>query len=252
LNLSSHQKVLVLTHEFCKAQENRAYLSYALRPVRPLVIDGQSARAEPQVALKGRHQQGGNDVVGNAWIDVLLPYMSDERFPPEQLFLIFEQDFRFYLNDARGMEARFTLPGIAQMALADVECRRADDPKLGDRGDESTELKDLVAMATQASRWKTDAAPMGMGDMIWASWDRGCSGGRHGKYKVETDKRINHPGLGNYLWMIRTRAARRMLAEQAGCGFGRSKREHVWHQHLALANKNRKNRRCEPINCTSW
>jgi hypothetical protein len=204
-----------LTHEFCKAEENRPYLSYALRPARPLVIYGQSARAEPQENLRGRHQDGGNDVVGNAWLKVLLPYMSDQRFPPEQLFLIFEQDFRFYENDARGMEARYVLPGITALDLEEVECRRGDASELEDTKNHSTELKDLIAMATQATRWRTDEAPMGMGDMIWASWDRNCNASKHGKYWVEKDRRINHPGLGNYLWMVRSRAARRILAAQA-------------------------------------
>jgi hypothetical protein len=62
---------------------------------------------------------------------------------------------------------------------------------------------------------------MGMGDMIWASWDRNCSPARHGKYWIQKETRREHPGLGNYLWMVRARAARRILAAQVPATFPR-------------------------------
>jgi hypothetical protein len=46
------------------------------------------------------------------------------------------QDFRFYENDARGMEARRELPGITAHALEQVECRRGDDTDVDDWNDQ--------------------------------------------------------------------------------------------------------------------
>ena len=39
------------------------------------------------------------DVVGSAWMDLLIPYMADKRHPADILFLVAEQDYRIYLED---------------------------------------------------------------------------------------------------------------------------------------------------------
>jgi hypothetical protein len=111
----------------------------------------------------------------------------------------------------RGMEAPCGLPGITAHTLEKVKRRRGDANDVYDWKDQSTELKDLITMATRANRWRSDEATMGLGDMISASWDRNCSPARHGKYCIQRDTTKEHPGLGNYLLMVRARAGRQVF-----------------------------------------
>ncbi len=53
--------------------------------------------------------------------DVALPYMQDERFPDDQLFLVAEADFRFYRGDCLGdtWESEVTAPDPAAAPAVD-------------------------------------------------------------------------------------------------------------------------------------
>ena len=59
----------------------------------------------PQAGGKGHC--GGKDVVGSAWIDLLLPYCADPRHAPDTKFFIIEQDWRLYPED---LEVNFESP----------------------------------------------------------------------------------------------------------------------------------------------
>ena len=64
----------------------------------PIGFYGQEAKLEPpQTGLKGHC--GGRDVVGSAWIDLVLPYCADLRHGPDTKFFIIEQDWRLYPED---------------------------------------------------------------------------------------------------------------------------------------------------------
>jgi hypothetical protein len=91
-------QALVLTHETAKEVELDPYCATALLPLRPLVFYGSEAKLEPP-QTGGNGHCGGKDVVGSAWIDLLLPYCADPRHAPDTKFFIIEQDWRLYPED---------------------------------------------------------------------------------------------------------------------------------------------------------
>ena len=66
-------QALDLAHETAKEVELGPYCVTALVPLRPLLFYGQEAKLEPPQA-GGKGHCDGKDVVGSAWIDLLLPY----------------------------------------------------------------------------------------------------------------------------------------------------------------------------------
>ena len=64
-------QALVLTHETAKEVELGPYCVMALVPLRPLFLYGQEAKFEPP-QTGGKGHCGGKDVVGSAWIALLV------------------------------------------------------------------------------------------------------------------------------------------------------------------------------------
>ena len=203
-------QVLCLTHEGARPEEQLPYLATALAPCRPLCIYGLCHALEP-----GDRRQPGcrhTDVVGAAWHDLIIPYMADPRHPADILFIVAEQDFRIYSEDLKAMELAEDNPALADKINELKDKHVEPNVKAGVlAGREPTpELRDILRTVTAAHRWTTPEAPNGHGDMVWLSWKPGLTPGKHGPYTQEKkDKRNTHPGVGNYLWAISGRGAKK-------------------------------------------
>ena len=64
------------------------YLGRELDPAIPLILWGRTASEHPQVKKEF--------AVWYWWKDVGVPFMLQARFPPDTLFLVFEEDWRLF------------------------------------------------------------------------------------------------------------------------------------------------------------
>jgi hypothetical protein len=216
-------QALVLTHETAKEVELDPYCVTALLPLRPLVSYGHEAKLEPP-QTRGKGHCGGKDVVGSAWIDLLLPYCADPRHAPDTKFFIIEQDWRLYPED---LEVNFESPdGTGEYGSSSASTDVAPSSMPGpvryqkllsgeDPLDPTPELRDMLAMATAARKWTTPECPGGHGELIWGSWEPWIRCSVHYQWQVQADKRSTHPGVGNYVWMVTAACARKILVEVA-------------------------------------
>ena len=66
-------------------------MGVACAPHLPLAVYGRSAKASPSVHAR--------ECVWHAWESQIVPLSVDEQFPPDTVFVVCEEDFRFCQSD---------------------------------------------------------------------------------------------------------------------------------------------------------
>ena len=218
--------MLVLNHELQPVDADVTYHSSVFAPVKPLVVYAPLARAD-RPELQAASEKGNSKViVGDVWIDTLLPLAASNVWPKGTKFLIVENDYRIYKNDCFAMQAvgHCHQPSILGEKSMD-EIPMFNSSAYGLYCDRSVAksniLKDFLSIWTTASRIdrpleKERQISGGYGNLVWFSWRTGVLAWN----KQEThydfpprgpEQREVCPGVGLYCVGITKEAANYML-----------------------------------------
>ena len=163
---------MCLTHAGATPEERVPYIGSLFSGTPVCTVFGRHAHSDPRAPPR--------QCVHFGWKDVLLPMMLDDQFPPDTLFLVFEEDWRLFSGfpyavartqldtvttsslDREQVAAMMGEPSasLPEPLLQDVTGIPA--PRSG-AAVQNRFLKDIVAMANQAAKQK-------VGDVVWYSW----------------------------------------------------------------------------------
>ena len=211
-------QVLVLTHLMADPVSTIPYLCHRTKPVRPVEICGRSAKMEPKC--------DPCEAVWYGWKHRLLPYMLEPSHPDDILFLVAEEDFRFYKKDCAAEAKPVSEPSASGRASGSSGAAPSGgepsapcegfvqfelDESLGGapyKDGYSNELLDLVALCNAAHRQEC-------GDFVWLSWCRDT--GRRKKQR---------PGHGTTLVAVNKPGAAWMAAKCYEVNVEKGRRQH--------------------------
>ena len=166
----------MITHERANLEEWSPYMGVMCAPHVPLAIYGRAARADPACDPR--------ECVWHAWESQILPLCQDDQFPEDTVFVVCEEDFRFFEKDEakeQELEERarqetaenllatgFVDDGLAAEARA-LGARPKAQPRAARKRGDYTDFEyqqvfvELVSLLNQC-------AANDCGDLVWAGW----------------------------------------------------------------------------------